>query len=261
MAYQCQLDGNWCTTFVGFQLHEETKYPELRIKRLSKYKWCYLEVTSAEMLKQMSSIRILRLQKPPSWFRLQAPFDMCIEFLRKNAALRYSFLFTGWSGVKRHHCLQIMRLNYQMCIMIIWHFPCSQNIEERRSGMDPDSPWAGMIQQMIHLDLSAHLIARPTLFHTAGCGDKTRSAVNVQSSIQLVFYPNAVPYRTRNATQSKWNLCAWMGVFTLHASNIKGFAFEFARARPVWIGPKTKCTDTRSSEQWGRILRHVWAHR
>ncbi len=40
--------------------------------------------------------------------------------------------------------------------------------------------------------------------------------------------------RTRNATQSKWNLCAQMGVFTLHASNIKGFAFEFVRARPVW---------------------------
>ena len=28
-----------------------------------------------------------------------------------------------------------------------------------------------------------------------------------------------------------------MGVFTLHGSNIKGFAFEFARACPVWIGP------------------------
>ena len=27
------------------------------------------------------------------------------------------------------------------------------------------------------------------------------------------------------------------GVFTLHASNIKGFAFEFARARPVWMRP------------------------
>ena len=29
-----------------------------------------------------------------------------------------------------------------------------------------------------------------------------------------------------------------MGVSTLHASNIKGFALEFVRARPVWIGPK-----------------------
>ncbi len=28
-----------------------------------------------------------------------------------------------------------------------------------------------------------------------------------------------------------------MGVFTLHASNIKWFAFEFAFARPVWIRP------------------------
>ena len=30
-----------------------------------------------------------------------------------------------------------------------------------------------------------------------------------------------------------------MEVSTLHASNIKGFAFEFAHARPVWIGPNT----------------------
>ena len=44
-------------------------------------------------------------------------------------------------------------------------------------------------------------------------------------------------HRTRNATQSKWNLCAQIGVFTLHASNIKGFAFEFVRARPVWMRP------------------------
>ena len=29
-----------------------------------------------------------------------------------------------------------------------------------------------------------------------------------------------------------------MGVSTLHASNIKGFVFEFACARPVWIGPQ-----------------------
>ncbi len=29
-----------------------------------------------------------------------------------------------------------------------------------------------------------------------------------------------------------------MGVSTLHASNIIGLAFEFAHARPVWIGPK-----------------------
>ena len=41
------------------------------------------------------------------------------------------------------------------------------------------------------------------------------------------------PHRTSNATQSKWNLCAWMGVPILHASNIKGFAFEFAHASCV----------------------------
>ncbi len=29
------------------------------------------------------------------------------------------------------------------------------------------------------------------------------------------------------------------GVFTLHSSNIKGFASEFACSRPVWIGPQT----------------------
>ncbi len=46
------------------------------------------------------------------------------------------------------------------------------------------------------------------------------------------------PHRTRTRNASKWDLLIWMGVSTLHASNIKGFAFEFARARPVWIGPK-----------------------
>ena len=34
-----------------------------------------------------------------------------------------------------------------------------------------------------------------------------------------------------------------MGVFTLHTSNIKGFAFEFARARPVWVRPKAFSND------------------
>ena len=40
------------------------------------------------------------------------------------------------------------------------------------------------------------------------------------------------------ANASKWNLLLWMGVFTLHASNIKGFAFEFACVCPVWVGPQ-----------------------
>ncbi len=44
------------------------------------------------------------------------------------------------------------------------------------------------------------------------------------------------PHRTRNAKQSKWDLLMWMGVSTLHASNIKGFAFKFVGTRPVWIG-------------------------
>ena len=38
------------------------------------------------------------------------------------------------------------------------------------------------------------------------------------------------PHRTRNATQRKWNLLMWMGVSTLHASNIKGKTFQFACA-------------------------------
>ncbi len=46
------------------------------------------------------------------------------------------------------------------------------------------------------------------------------------------------PHRMRKATQSKWDLLVWMGVSTLHTSNIKGFAFKFACSRPVWIGPE-----------------------
>ncbi len=30
-----------------------------------------------------------------------------------------------------------------------------------------------------------------------------------------------------------------MGVFTLYASNIKRFAFQFAHVRPMWIGPQS----------------------
>ncbi len=29
-----------------------------------------------------------------------------------------------------------------------------------------------------------------------------------------------------------------MGVFTMHASNVKGFALEFAHACPVWMRPE-----------------------
>ncbi len=47
------------------------------------------------------------------------------------------------------------------------------------------------------------------------------------------------PHRTRTCNASKWDLLIGMRVSTLHASNIKGFAFEFGRTRPVWIGPKT----------------------
>ena len=31
-----------------------------------------------------------------------------------------------------------------------------------------------------------------------------------------------------------------MGVSTLHPSNIRGFAFEFVRALPVWIRPQAE---------------------
>ena len=60
-------------------------------------------------------------------------------------------------------------------------------------------------------------------------------------------------HRTRNATQSKWNLCAWMGVFTLHVSNIKGIAFKFARARPVWMRPKQKTHSSKWHPKTGKI--------
>ena len=61
-----------------------------------------------------------------------------------------------------------------------------------------------------------------------------------------------------------------MGVSTLHASNIKGFAFKFARARPVWMGPcsnpflfsldlnpPTGITDVHKSEYGSSNRRHV----
>ena len=42
------------------------------------------------------------------------------------------------------------------------------------------------------------------------------------------FRPNS--HRTRDATRSKWDLLSSVGVFTLHASNIKGKMFQFACA-------------------------------
>ena len=47
------------------------------------------------------------------------------------------------------------------------------------------------------------------------------------ASLGLIHTGCATP-RDAQRNASKWNLQAWMEVFTLHASNIKGFAFEFA---------------------------------
>ncbi len=65
----------------------------------------------------------------------------------------------------------------------------------------------------------------------------TRSPCNNQESKRKLAESTPHSHRTRDKTRnaSKWDLCGWMGVFTLHASNIKGFAFEFAGARSVWI--------------------------
>ncbi len=41
------------------------------------------------------------------------------------------------------------------------------------------------------------------------------------------------PHWTHTHSTSKWDLLMWIGVSTLHASNIKGFAFEFAD-KPFW---------------------------
>ncbi len=68
----------------------------------------------------------------------------------------------------------------------------------------------------------------------------------------LLLWPH--PHRTRNETQNKWDLLMWMGVSTLHASNIKGFAFDFAR--PVWIGPERLC----QSFSWGSGIRRPWSN-
>ncbi len=47
------------------------------------------------------------------------------------------------------------------------------------------------------------------------------------------------PVHTGRKAQNagRWNFLLWMGVFTLDASNINGFARNFACPRSVWIGP------------------------
>ena len=53
-----------------------------------------------------------------------------------------------------------------------------------------------------------------------------------------------------SSTQDVHGQCKRMGPVDVNvgvhtaASNIKGFAFEFARARPVWIGPHTSSQES-----------------
>ncbi len=53
---------------------------------------------------------------------------------------------------------------------------------------------------------------------------------------QWSFGPN--PHRTPTRNASKWHLLMWMGVFTLHASNIKGKTFRFA-----CVSHRASCVD------------------
>ncbi len=55
-----------------------------------------------------------------------------------------------------------------------------------------------------------------------------------------VHFHRPHPHRTRTCNASKWDLLMWMGVSTLHASNIKGFAFEFAVRVLCGLGLKRK---------------------
>ncbi len=63
-----------------------------------------------------------------------------------------------------------------------------------------------------------------------------KSSVSLYSAVKL--RPNS--HRTPDATRSKWDLLSSMGVFTLHASKIKGKTFQYACAShraSCWIRP------------------------
>ena len=55
--------------------------------------------------------------------------------------------------------------------------------------------------------------------------------------------------RDASRCASKWDLLMWMGVFTLHVSNIKGKTFQFAHSRPA------SCVDW----AWVRVVHSIFA--
>ena len=59
---------------------------------------------------------------------------------------------------------------------------------------------------------------------TQCCSISSRAAKNATST-QMLFCLRPNSHRTRDATRSKWDLLSSMGVFTLHASKIKGKTF------------------------------------
>ncbi len=105
-----------------------------------------------------------------------------------------------------------------------------------------------MFSSHVHVQLKLSNVLAPSVrAHirqgAAVFGIVTPNSKGVDTPGAPAFRPN--PHRTRDATQcdaSKWDLLMWMGVSTLHVSNIKGKTFQFVRAlRPAscvdWASP------------------------
>ncbi len=130
------------------------------------------------------------------------------------------YLSTWWQPTKKCSCTHKFRMNVKTCFFprFVWN--------TERKLCEPN------------------FLQKKKCVHTLFTGWKNKNYGPIHTG------------RTRRKA-SKWNLLLWMRASTLDASNIKGFAFEFACSRPVWIGPTSldrwlhKIThDSLGSQSW-----------
>ncbi len=152
------------------------------------------------------SFRKLRFRSPAPWLSRYTP-SSTVRFARDAHSVSRPVSSkpkaTQQLRTKRHTCP--------------WHrkFPCLSRFWKATKDMAPN------LTLRSHPTMDGAVFRRVWMSHSSWLGPH--------------------PHRTHNATQSKWNLCAWMGVFTLHARTSKGLRLNLrARARVLFglgLGP------------------------
>ncbi len=145
------------------------------------------------------------------------------------ACLLFTLCFsTFWTRKRNKQCHILCGICACMCVNVILHWGNTAWIVF----MEPDDH-SGIVTSFSQSKTFSLLL--PSANQTS-CNERTDSSKlpvklripdETLHSAKRNVWPN--PHRTH---RRKWDLLMWMRVFTLHASNIKGFAC----ARPVWIG-------------------------